>query len=82
MEQLIRTCGVLDFNQLAANIAAYIFARLSKSQRNKHWCDVFIVATALAHGYGVATRNQRDFEMIGQHPPPSAPILYLAIWKS
>ncbi len=41
-----------------------------------------IVATALAHNYGVATRNQRDFELIGQHLPPYAPVLYLAIWKS
>ncbi len=82
MEHLIQTCGVLNFNQAAATIAAYIFARLSKSQRNRHWRDVFIVATALAHNYGVATRNQRDFELIGQHLPPYAPVLYLAIWKS
>jgi hypothetical protein len=37
---------------------------------------------ALAYGYGVATRNQRDFELIGRHLPPYAPVLYLAIWKS
>lgn len=82
IEQFIQTCGTLDFNHKAASIAAYIFARLSKSQRNEHWRDVFIAATALAHNHGVATKNQRDFELIGQHLPPYAPILYLALWKS
>ncbi|HKQ74467.1 MAG TPA: hypothetical protein VJ810_12320, partial [Blastocatellia bacterium] len=82
MDKLIRTCGVLNFNQPAATIAAYILARLSKSQRNEHWADVFITAIALAHSYGIATRNQRDFELIGQRLPPYAPVLYLAIWKS
>lgn len=43
--------------------------------------DVFIAATSLAPGYGVATRNQRDFELIGQHLPPEMPNLSLAIWK-
>jgi hypothetical protein len=35
-----------------------------------------------AVGYGVATRNQRDFELIGRNLPPYVPVLYLAIWKS
>lgn len=81
MEQMVLACGVLDFNQRAAIIAAYIFARLPQSQRNQHWQDVFIAATALAHGYGVATRNRQDFELISRHLPPDAPVLYLAIWK-
>lgn len=82
IERLIQKCGVLDFNQQAASIAAHIFARLSKSKRNQHWKDVMTVATALAHRHGVATQNRKDFEMIGQYLPPSASILYLAIWKS
>jgi predicted nucleic acid-binding protein len=63
-------------------IASHIIARLSARARNRNWADVFIVATTLAHGYGVATRNQSDFELIGRHLPSSAPDLYLAIWKS
>ncbi|MBS1790817.1 MAG: type II toxin-antitoxin system VapC family toxin [Acidobacteria bacterium] len=81
IENAAKTFGVLDFNYEAASIAAYIFARLSQSQRNQHWKDVFIAATALAHNYGVATKNQRDFVLVGQHLPPHVPILYLAIWK-
>jgi predicted nucleic acid-binding protein len=81
MEQLIRSCIILDFNERAAAIAAYVFARLSQSQRNQHWRDVFIAATAFAHDHGLATRNQADFELIGQHLPAYAPTLHLAIWK-
>lgn len=82
MERLARTCGVLEMGERAAAIAAHVFARLSKSDRQKHWGDVFVAATALAHGCGLATRNQSDFELIGQHLPDFAPILFLALWKA
>lgn len=81
METFIQTCGVLDFDQHAASIAAHIFARLSQSQRNRHWRDIPIAATAVAHGYGVATRNKDDFVLIGKDLPDIFPTLYLAIWK-
>ena len=74
-------CGVLDFNQEAAEIAAYIFPRLSQKERNKHWSDVLVVATALAHEHGVATRNRSDFELISKYIPPHYPALRLHIWK-
>jgi predicted nucleic acid-binding protein len=82
MEGLIQTCGVLDFDERAASIAAHIFPRLSQSQRNRHWRDILIAATALAHGCGVATRNKDDFELIGRDLPTHAPTLHLAVWKS
>jgi predicted nucleic acid-binding protein len=82
LERLIQACGVLVIGDNAAAIAAYISARLSDRERKKHRADIFITATALAYGYGVATRNQRDFELIGRHLPSYAPVLYLAIWKS
>jgi predicted nucleic acid-binding protein len=81
MERFIQLCGVLKIETKTASLAAYIFSRLSQRDRNKNWRDVFIAATALAHGYGVATRNKSDFESIGEQLPPNAPILYLAIWK-
>jgi predicted nucleic acid-binding protein len=80
-EQLISACPVLPFDQAAATIAAYIFPRLSKSHRNKHWRDIFITATALAHGHGIATRNRDDFTLIAEHLPPSNSLLRLVIWK-
>jgi len=72
---------VISFDQRASEIAAYIFARLSKSEKNQHWRDLFIVATALAHNYGLATQNKRDMELIAKHLPENLD-LRLAIWKS
>ena len=80
-EELIRYCRVLPFDETAAKIAAYVFPRLTKTDRNKHWGDLFIAATAMAHHCGVATRNHRDFELISNHLPPSHQLLRLAIWK-
>jgi predicted nucleic acid-binding protein len=78
---LTQGCIILPFDQNAAITAAYIFARLSQSERNKHWRDLFTAATALAHKHGVATQNKKDFELIGKHLPISNPLLRLAIWK-
>jgi tRNA(fMet)-specific endonuclease VapC len=78
---LTRDCLVLPFNKEAAEIAAYVFPRLSQAERNKHWTDVFVAATALAHEYGVATRNRSDFELIASHTPANYPALRLQIWK-
>ena len=71
---------VIDFNQKATEIAAYVFARLSQSDRNKHWRDVFIVATAIANGYGLATQNRKDMELIAKNLPPDI-FLRIAVWK-
>lgn len=81
IKTLIGECTVLPFNQDAAEIAAYIFPRLSRKERNKHWADMFIAATALAHDYGVATRNRSDFELIAKHTPPHYPPLRIEIWS-
>jgi len=82
IEGLIQGCIILPFDQNSAITAAYIFARLSQSDRNKHWRDLFTAATALAHRHGVATKNKEDFELIGKHLPVSNPPLRLAIWKA
>lgn len=79
-ELLIRNCTVLPFDQNAAAIAAQVFPRLSRSDRNELWRDVFIAATALAHSYGVATGNRKHYELIARHLPPDRRF-YLAIWK-
>jgi predicted nucleic acid-binding protein len=79
-EQLIQACGdTLPFNQRAAEISAYIVPRLSKNIPKGTLVDVFIAATALAHGYGVATRNRKDFELIASHTPNDL-TLRLAVW--
>lgn len=81
IQSLADACFVLPFDRNAAAIAAYIFPRLSKAERNKHWKDVFIAATALAHGHGIATQNKSDFGLIADCLPPSHPLLRLAVWK-
>ena len=81
IDELCQAHEVLPVNADAARIAAHIFAGLSRSDRDKHWRDVFIAATALAHGYGIASHNRKDFELIAQHLPPSHDTLYLAVWK-
>lgn len=78
--------GVLPFDETAAIIAAFIAARLRKPLKKKKTGgnllrDIFQAATALAHRHGVATRNQKDFELIGEHLPPTYPLLHLVIWK-
>ena len=78
-EQLIKSCDVLPFNQRSAEIAAYIVPRLSKNIPKGTLVDAFIAATALAHGFGVATRNRNDFEIIAKQTPNDL-ILRLAAW--
>src|SRR5215210_3291132 len=68
-QQLVKSCDVLPFNQRSAEIAAYIVPRLSKNIPKGTMIDAFIAATALAHGYGVATRNRKDFDQIANHIP-------------
>jgi tRNA(fMet)-specific endonuclease VapC len=79
--ELARNALVLPFDERAAEIAAYVYPRLSQAERNKHWTDLLIAATALAHDYGVITRNREDFELIARFIPPSYSVLRLQIWK-
>ena len=78
IEQLINSCVVLPFDQRAAEIAAYIIPRLPKNIPKQTLLDGLISATALAHGYGIAT-NDRGFELIGQHVPGDL-ILRVDFW--
>ena len=79
IQQLIAACIVLPFDQQGAEIAAYIFPRLSRSERAKHWADVLIASTAIAHNRGIVTRNKNDFALIGKHAPPGT-VLRLEVW--
>lgn len=78
---LTRECLVLPFNQEAAEIAAHIFPRLSGKEQKDHGKDVFMAATLVAHQYGIATRNKRDFELIAKHVPAHYPALRIEVWK-
>lgn len=81
IEETRESWEVLAFDRESAAIAAYIFPRLSRKELKDHWKDLFIAATAVAHGYGVATSNARDFELIASHLPDSNPLLRIALWR-
>ena len=76
--QLINSCVVVPFDQRAAEIGAYIIPRLKKNIPKESLLDALIAATALAHGYGVATRDH-GFELIAEHTPDNM-VLRLAFW--
>lgn len=80
VDLLINSCLILPFDYSSAKIAAYIVPRLPKNIPKNTLLDALIAATALAHGYGVATRNREDFELIGQRVPSDL-TLRLAIWS-
>ncbi len=77
---LISQHQILPFDQNAAEIASFIYARLSKSDQNKHWEDLFVIATALAHNHGLITQNVRDAKHLAGYLPNNLN-LRLAIWK-
>ncbi len=78
VEQLINSCTVLPFDQRSAEIAAFMVPRLRKNIPKESLLDALIAATALAHGYGVAT-GDRGFELIARHTPVDMK-LRLAFW--
>lgn len=80
-ERLSEQSTVLAFDHNAASIAAHICARLGDNLFKKHWRDIFIAATAIAHNHGVATGNRRDFEIVGNALSARHQPLQLAIWK-
>lgn len=81
IDELSSIHKVLPFDQKAAEIASFIYARLSKSDQNTHWQDLFVMATAISHDYGLITQNVRDTKLLASHLPDSV-YLRLAVWKS
>ncbi|HVS20682.1 MAG TPA: type II toxin-antitoxin system VapC family toxin [Pyrinomonadaceae bacterium] len=81
IDALTRASIILPFDKEAATIAAHVFARLSQSNRNAHWRDLFVAAIALAHKHGVATQNRRHFELISTHLPEKYSTLPLTVWN-
>lgn len=71
---------ILPFDQKSAELASFIYARLSKSDQNKHWEDLFIIATAISHNHGLITQNVKDAKHLAKHLPDGI-YLRLAIWK-
>jgi len=64
VEAILAAFDAIPVTERVARIHAEIWARLSSrgSVIGNH--DLWIAATALSHGFGVATRNSRDFERV------------------
>jgi predicted nucleic acid-binding protein len=71
---------ILPFDHHAGELAAFIYGRLTDRNKSKLLKDLLIASTAVANGYGVATRNQKDFEFLGGILPAGHPTLFLARW--
>lgn len=56
---------ILDFDTLAAREWGKVLTETRRSALERTVADMQIAAIARAHGYKLATRNQRDFEGLG-----------------
>ena len=80
IHNLTKVHEILVFNEKSAEIASFVCSKLGKSKSNKLWYDIFIVATAISHNYGLATGNKKDVELIANNLPDNLDLI-LAIWK-
>ena len=55
----------VPFDEESARWAARFRSMAERAGRNIRWADPMIAGTARTHGLTVATRNMRDFEVIG-----------------
>ncbi|HEY0457612.1 MAG TPA: type II toxin-antitoxin system VapC family toxin [Pyrinomonadaceae bacterium] len=80
IDELTSQHRILPFDQKAAGIASFIYARLGKSDQNKHWEDLFVISTAIAHNHGLITQNVKDSKFLANYLPEGVS-LRLAVWK-
>lgn len=64
-EALVQNSVVLPFDDVAAAVAATIWAACSRSQR-QNLGDILIAAIAVARQIPLVTRNKKDFEMLAK----------------
>lgn len=64
VEHLLATLEPIPITQPVARVHAEVWATLAERGRVIGSHDLWIAATALAYGYGVATGNSRDFERV------------------
>ena len=64
MEHLLGQLEALAITEPVARVHAEVWAQLAAKGVVIGSHDLWIAATALAHGFGVATRNDRDFRRV------------------
>jgi predicted nucleic acid-binding protein len=75
-EALVQNSVVLPFDENAAAVSSTIWATSSRAQRQKLG-DILIAGIAVARQIPLATRNQRDFEVLSKNAEVS---LHLVDW--
>jgi tRNA(fMet)-specific endonuclease VapC len=64
VEHVLAGLEPVPITEVVARIHAELWAGLDRRGDVLGAHDLWIAATALAHGYGVATRNKRDFDRV------------------
>ncbi len=64
MEQILATLEAIPITEPVARVHAEVWARLLAQGKAVAAHDLWIAATALAHGFGVATLDARHFARI------------------
>lgn len=64
VERILETYDPVPITDAVARVHTTIWAQLSADGAPVDAHDLWIGATALAHGFGVATLNRRDFDRI------------------
>lgn len=64
VERILETYDPVPITDAVARVHAAIWAQVSAAGAPVDAHDLWIGATALAHGFGVATLNRRDFDRI------------------
>ena len=77
-EALVQNSVVLPFDENAAAVSSTIWAASSRAQREKLG-DILIAGIAVARQIPLATRNQRDFEVLTKNAEVS---LHLVDWTA
>ena len=77
-EALVQNSIVLPFDENAAGVSSTIWATCSRAQRQKLG-DILIAGIAVARQIPLATRNQRDFEVLSKNAEVS---LHLVDWTA
>lgn len=65
LEQFVSIFDIVPFTETAAKLYGEIRASLEEIGKPIGWNDVFIAATAIAHGATLVTHNTKEFLRVG-----------------
>ena len=63
-DSVLQTISIIPFDEITVDTAVIINSALKKKRKQLDLADLFIAATAVAHGLSFATLNKKHFERI------------------